>query len=134
MNFKWIFIFLYITQLSACSCFEGPTNAEVKFATTEQVVTLVAKPDKKSVILDVNPDAVRSSKGVIPGAIRLSSHDNYAISELPADKTKALIFYCYNEYCGASTQAANRAIENGYKNVSVMKSGILGWNEIHKGT
>jgi hypothetical protein len=32
--------------------------------------------------------------GVVPGAILISDVDNFATSELPADKTAKLVFYC----------------------------------------
>jgi len=97
-----------------------------------EVAFIVEKPSIGIVVLDVNPESVRNAKGVIPNATKLSSYDKYALSELPADKNTGLIFYCYNESCGASTEAANRAITNGWTNVSVMRAGILGWNALHQ--
>jgi rhodanese-related sulfurtransferase len=78
-------------------------------------------------IVDVNDDETRRDKGMVPGATRLSSYDKYAMSELPADKNSTVIFYCYNSLCPASALAADRAIDAGYKDVRVMKAGIVGW-------
>lgn len=118
--------------LASCSCFETKPKAGVKSSTVDEVAQVIAQPSNATAVLDANPESVRSAKGVIPNAIKLSSYDSYALSELPADKNTALIFYCYNEACGASTAAANRAITNGWSNVSVMKAGIIGWNARQK--
>jgi hypothetical protein len=44
--------------------------------------------------VDCNMDTTRKKVGVLPGAILVSEDDTYAASELPADKTTKLIFYC----------------------------------------
>ena len=49
------------------------------------------------------------------------------LDSLPKDKRKKLIFYCMNEMCTSSHQAAEMAVKNGYKNVARMPSGISGW-------
>jgi rhodanese-related sulfurtransferase len=87
-----------------------------------------SKP-KNVVILDANTKEVRAEKGIVPGAIKLSSYNEYALSELPNDKNTTLVFYCYNVYCQASVQAADRALKAGYKNIRLMRAGIVGWNE-----
>lgn len=114
--------------IASCSCFETAPKAGVTFSTVEEVSLAIAKPSSSTAVLDANPDSVRNTQGVIPTAIQLSSYDAYELSELPADKNTALIFYCYNELCTASTEAANRAVKYGWSKVSVMKAGIIGWN------
>jgi hypothetical protein len=47
--------------------------------------------------VDVNGDSTRKKLGVVPGAIRLSDEDSFAPTELPADKSTKLVFYCRNE-------------------------------------
>jgi hypothetical protein len=118
--------------ISACSCGGVKPNSAVEFSTLEQVATIVAKPSVNTAILDVNPESVRNKHGVIPGAIKLSGYNSFAVSELPSEKNNQLIFYCYNQSCGASIQAANRALGFGYAKVSVLKVGILGWNQANK--
>lgn len=49
-------------------------------------------------LFDANGDAFRKRYGVIPGAAMLSHFKKYALSELPADKAAALVFYCANEH------------------------------------
>jgi rhodanese-related sulfurtransferase len=128
LKIKFFVITVLIMLISACSCNKVTPNIALKAVTADQVAAAIAVPSADTLVLDVNPESVRDKKGVIPNAIRLSSYNNYAMSELPTDKSTALIFYCYNEACGASTQAANRALDNGYANVSILKVGIIGWN------
>jgi rhodanese-related sulfurtransferase len=112
----------------AASCASGRAT-DVPVSTVQQLV------DAKSAnvaIIDVNDDETRASKGMVPGAIKLSSYDKYLMSELPADKSSTLVFYCYNTLCPASGLAADRAIDAGYKDVRVMKAGIVGWQEAAK--
>ena len=65
--------------------------------------------------------------GTLPGAVLLSDSETFNVSELPADKTKPLVFYCANPHCGASHEAAEKALTAGYTNVKVMPDGIAGW-------
>ena len=46
--------------------------------------------------VDCNSDRARKRTGVVPGAILLTDDVSYAASELPADKTTKLVFYCAN--------------------------------------
>ncbi len=59
----------------------------------------------KVVVLDANGPETRSRYGVIPGAVLL----------------------CANERCMASHKAAQRAIDAGFTDVSVLPAGIMGW-------
>jgi rhodanese-related sulfurtransferase len=82
---------------------------------------------KAMVPVDVNSGKVRASEGVIPGAVLLTSSAEYDLKELPTAKSTRLVFYCSRELCNASHQAARRALEAGYLNVSVLSAGIKGW-------
>jgi rhodanese-related sulfurtransferase len=77
--------------------------------------------------VDANGDETRKKMGVVPGAVLLTSSDSFNVSELPADKAKELVFYCANTRCGASHEAAEKALTAGYTNVKVMPDGIAGW-------
>jgi rhodanese-related sulfurtransferase len=81
----------------------------------------------EAVPVDANEQQVRTNEGIITGAVLLTSSAQYALSELPANKASRLVFYCANEKCGASHQAAQRALDAGYSNVAVMPVGIKGW-------
>jgi rhodanese-related sulfurtransferase len=84
--------------------------------------------------VDANGDPTRQRFGVIPGAVLLSDYETFRPGELPADKSKGLVFYCANEHCGASEEAAARAITAGYTDVKVLPAGIAGWARAGKQT
>ncbi len=91
------------------------------------------KSKKELSIYDVNVESTRTFVGVISGAQLIDSASQYDVKvQLPADKSRALVFYCANEMCTSSHIAANKAIAAGYKNVSVLKVGIYGWKKSGK--
>jgi rhodanese-related sulfurtransferase len=120
-----VFAFMAIAN----TAFAGEQVAEVSVSTVQ---ALVAAKSAKVALLDANNEQARAAAGMLPGAIKLSSYNQYALTELPADKATTLVFYCYNSYCQASHAAAQRAIGAGYQDVRVMKAGIVGWNEAEK--
>jgi rhodanese-related sulfurtransferase len=77
--------------------------------------------------VDANGQETRKKMGVVPGAVLLTDSESFNVSELPADKSKSLVFYCANTRCGASHTAAEKALTAGYSNVKVMPDGIAGW-------
>ena len=77
--------------------------------------------------VDANGSKTRKDFGVIPGAILLSDYETYAAAELPTDRGATLVFYCANEQCSASHDAAAKAVTLGYRDVKVLPAGILGW-------
>lgn len=85
--------------------------------------------EKKATPVDANGSETRTKQGVIPGAVLLTSSSQYDLKELPANKDAQLVFYCANQKCSASEAAAQRAIDNGYKNVAVLPEGIAGWKQ-----
>jgi rhodanese-related sulfurtransferase len=86
-------------------------------------------------IFDANGDDTRKESGMIPGAKPLTSSSQYDVAKtLPSDKAANLVFYCANEQCMASHDAAKRAMKAGYNNVSVMADGIQGWVKAGKPT
>ena len=103
--------------------------AEVTVANVQEMLS--AKP-AKIVVVDANNEQARAEAGMVPGAIKLSSYNQYNLAELPTDKNTTLVFYCYNSYCQASHAAAARALQAGYTDVRVMKAGIVGWNAANK--
>lgn len=81
---------------------------------------------------DCNPS--RSyNKHHLPGAMLLDP-GAFTATDLPADKTSTLLFYCSDVYCGAAPSAARKARAMGYENVFVMRAGIRGWMEAGKKT
>jgi rhodanese-related sulfurtransferase len=77
--------------------------------------------------IDANSERTRKKMGIVPGAVLLSDSELFSLSELPPDKSKALVFYCANTRCNASHEAAGRALNAGYVNAKVMDEGIAGW-------
>jgi hypothetical protein len=67
-------------------------NSQVKEATVAQ--TAEAVKTGAATVLDANDDEYRKAAGVVPTAVLLSSFNAYALNELPADKTRPLVFYC----------------------------------------
>ena len=81
-------------------------------------------------VFDANTPDIRKSEGLIPSAMPLTSSSKYRVSkELPQDKSARLVFYCANEQCTASHNAAKRAMTAGYKDVYVLPDGIFGWKK-----
>ena len=112
----------------------GTTDAAVKKAeptklSAAELQKLLADSKAKVTVLDVNSDEVRKKYGTITGATVLTSYDAYSMKELPESKDDKIVFYCSTTRCGASKTAAKRALKNGYKDVSVLPVGIMGWAE-----
>ena len=81
--------------------------------------------------VDANGDATRRRMGIIPGAVLLTDD---SIDKLPPDRSKSLVFYCANEACRSSHDAAAKAFLAGYTHVKVMPAGIAGWVRAGKQT
>jgi len=96
--------------------------------TIEELVAL--RTAGKVMAVDANNEIARSRFGSIPGAILLSGYGSYDVAkELPKDHHQKLVFYCANEKCMASHAAAHKAIDAGYKDVSILPAGIMGWRD-----
>jgi rhodanese-related sulfurtransferase len=117
------------TAALACDGMQHQAQAQASYEPQKATVAEVAAWTKAKVAVpvDANGQETRTSAGVIPGAVLLTSSSEYALSELPQDKASKLVFYCATERCGASHAAAARAIEAGYTNVAVLPAGIFGW-------
>lgn len=87
---------------------------------------------KKAQAVDANGVDTRKEMGTLPGAVLLTNYRSFDLSELPADKSQELVFYCGGEACTAAPTAAKRAKEAGYTDVKVMSAGISGWVKAHK--
>lgn len=117
---------LLLTILAAaCSKSDAPAKqdeAKLPMLTVDQVDKDLAA---NAQAVDANGDDTRKKMGVVPGAILLKGDD--AVAQLPNDKSKELVFYCANTHCGASHEAAHKAVLAGWTNVKVMPEGIAGW-------
>jgi rhodanese-related sulfurtransferase len=105
---------------------EQHAKAEVKKVTVPELAKLNETKQAKAV--DANSAETRSQFGIIPGAVLLTSAMDFdPAKELPAEKNQKLVFYCANTRCTASHKAAQKAIEAGYTEVSILPEGIKGW-------
>jgi rhodanese-related sulfurtransferase len=116
----------------ACPSESQAAAPQVKQVTLSELDKLI-KEEKVS-IFDANSDKTRAKYGVIPGAVLLSDIASYPLDVLPSAKDRKLVFYCANTRCTASHVAAQRALENGYADVSVLPDGIMGWKQAGKAT
>jgi rhodanese-related sulfurtransferase len=81
--------------------------------------------ERRVTVLDVNPRE-RWAEAHVPGAVNLDPV-RYDERDLPADKEASLVFYCSNPLCRKAPNAARRAEKLGYRDVTVISSGIQGW-------
>src|SRR5262245_42922598 len=95
---------LLLASVLACAvatisgCTKSTDSRETKSAGATNNVDELDKmmTNKACQPVDANGETKRKKMGVIPGAILLTSSDSFAANELPADKSKALVFYCAN--------------------------------------
>lgn len=133
MQKKSLWVLSLVAALGGCHksepAVQKPEAAEATSLLREVSVVEAASElkEKRAVAVDANGIETRQKYGTVPGAILLSDHRQYALTELPADKSQALVFYCGGTRCRASDAAAKRALSAGYANVSVMREGIRGW-------
>jgi rhodanese-related sulfurtransferase len=120
---------LATTVVGAAACDKAKSGAKQKAAIAEITVDDLAKElgANTARAVDANGAKTRKDVGSIPGAVMLTDYETFAATELPADKSQCLVFYCANEQCGASHEAAGKAVALGYKNVKVLPAGIMGW-------
>lgn len=87
---------LAISAATGCSKGEQKTEqkADEKFVTMTMDEVEAAITSGQATAVDCNGDRTRKKMGVLPGAILVTDEEQYGESELPADKTRKLIFYC----------------------------------------
>lgn len=125
-------LFAAVLALGAGACSKADHDKPEAAEKASLQMVSVDEVDKKlasgaCVPVDANGDGTRKKMGILPGAVLLSDYETFSVSELPADKSKELVFYCANTRCGASHEAAEKARTAGYTNVKVMPEGIAGW-------
>ena len=134
MNFVRAAIIAFATlalATPALACGDKKSDKTAKKAgATEISVADAAKLSKagKVVMIDANGDNVRKEEGVVPGARLLASYSEFNAESLKVSKSDTLVFYCYNQKCGAAPTAAKMARKQGFK-AKVMHAGIIGWKK-----
>ena len=111
----------------ACDGMQHQASYEPWKATVAEVAKWTK--ERRATPIDANGAKTRTTEGVIPGAVLLTSSSSYAVNELPGDKSARLVFYCANEKCTSSYTAAVRALEHGYTDVAILPVGITGWRQ-----
>jgi len=127
--------------LGAAGCSRRPADEAAPGAAAARAIPALSVDELEAKLqrgecraVDANGDATRKRLGVIPGAVLLSDYETFLPRELPADRSRGLVFYCANERCSASEEAAARAITAGYTDVKVLPAGIAGWAKAGKQT
>ena len=95
-------VVLALAATSACSKSEpstagqgepgDPGDEKFPMLTPDEVEARLAA--KQITPVDCNGEGTREKMGVVPGAILVTDEEAYGPSELPADKTTKLVFYC----------------------------------------
>ena len=97
--------------------------------TAEQVITLILTTPNLVII-----DARKRSeyiKGHIQGAVNLlnSQMDENTLAHYANDKNAALLFYCNGPRCMRSSDAVQKALAWGYRNIFWFRGGWSEWSE-----
>lgn len=87
---------LAISAATGCSKGEDAKaeQAEAKLPTMTMDEVEAAITSNQATAVDCNGDRTRKKNGILPGAIMVTDEEEYGASELPADKSRKLIFYC----------------------------------------
>jgi hypothetical protein len=89
---------LALVSISGCSKDKDKEHAAATATDNLPTMTLdeveQAVTAKQAQAIDCNGERTRKKLGVVPGAILISDEELYPVSELPADKTTKLVFYC----------------------------------------
>ena len=110
--------------LGACARPPQPTAAvPVPSTTLEAVEARLGQTD--FALYDANPKEMFEA-GHIHGA-RWVKFNEVTRAQLPAAPDTELVFYCANELCTASHDAARAALSLGFARVEVMPAGYFGW-------
>ena len=105
----------------------------IKTISIDELDNLIKTSPQSIHLYDANVESTRTHVGIIQGAQLIDSSGHYDPARvLPKEKDAKLIFYCANEMCTSSHQAAKQAVDAGYSDVSVMKQGIYGWKKAGK--
>lgn len=132
------FLLAFLSVPAALASEETPMS--IPGGTMVDAVKAKAQMDKGAVMVDARVAAEFAEKH-IKGAInvvfkevnkkvaKLDPKDEFDMKKLPADKAKALVFYCNGSPCWRGYKAADASIKAGYKNVFWFRDGLPAWEE-----
>lgn len=112
-------------------CIEPPSIEEAKKEGLKPIDLMDAKKlyDKGAIFYDAR-DKIDFKHKKIKGAKHVvfdSSKATYIVLDLPKDKKKEIVFYCYGDSCAKSYEASLGVKKLGYENVYWFQSGFLKW-------
>jgi hypothetical protein len=95
----WKLMILAALATAATACAKDKSDAPAATAADQLPTLTIDEVDrmlaaKEAQAIDCNGERTRKKSGVLPGAILISDEELYPASELPADKTTKLVFYC----------------------------------------
>ncbi len=110
---------------------EGSENTEaaengLQEVSVDELAAMIA--EGTATPCDANGQMTRERFGTIPGAVLLTSYSDFDVAEL-GGSDNTYVFYCSNQMCSAAPSAAERARAEGFADVRVLRSGIMGWVE-----
>lgn len=118
-------VFFLMTAFAVSGCRSATQKAIEEFGIVSTEDLSQGIQEKTLFVFDANsPESYK--KHHIPTAAYLSYRDPDP-AVLPSDKNALLVFYCKNERCTASHEAARFAREQGYQNLKIYPLGIDGW-------
>lgn len=88
---------LAVSAITGCAKSEGGGAAAEKDVKIPEITVDQLDKDlaaKAVTTVDCNGDSTRKRMGTIPGAILVADEEKYPASDLPADKSTKLVFYC----------------------------------------
>ncbi|MBK7584648.1 MAG: rhodanese-like domain-containing protein [Myxococcales bacterium] len=95
MKRRSILLLIVAVALAGTACSRSKESADLKKLSVDEVATRIAANDGKTFIFDNNPKG-RYEKGHLPGA-KWVDFKAVTASDLPADKSATLVFYCASE-------------------------------------
>ena len=96
-------VVLALSAVSGCKKSDQAKPGEAEIVGEEKFPKLTPDDVEKELAaktitpVDCNGDGTREKMGVLPGAILITDEEQYGPSELPADKSTKLVFYCSKE-------------------------------------
>jgi len=110
------------TKPAAPEAIEGASNLSA-----EQVVKLLLS-NPNLLIVD-SRKKTEYLKGHIEGSINMlnTKMTQHWLESMAADKSRAILFYCNGQRCMRSSDAVNKALSWGYKNVYWFRGGWKEW-------